>query len=87
MGTAELGIDVEKYINAELGRLGINAIASVVEGPDDLDLCVRILGPNAKRDFVLKDRYAVGLNQANKQMIGSILDTLTGAHRPRDRNI
>ena len=78
MGTAELEVDVEKYINGELGRLGINALASVVEGPGDLEFCVRIQGPNAKRDFVLKDRHAVGLNETNKQIIASILDTLTG---------
>lgn len=79
MGTTELGIKVEKYINAELGRLGINAVALVVEGPDNLDFSVRIQGPNTKKEFILKDGYAVGLNEANKQVIASILDTLTEA--------
>jgi len=79
MGTAELGIDIEKYINGELARLGINAVALVVEGPDDRDFCVRIQGPNAKRIFVLKHGYAVGLDEANKQIIASILDTLAEA--------
>lgn len=77
MGTTELGMKVEKYINGELGRLGINAVALVVEGPDNLDFSVRIQGPNIKKDFILKDGYAVGLNEANKQVIASILDTLT----------
>ena len=79
MGTAELGSDVEKYINGELGRLGINAVALVVEGPDDRDFSVRIQGQRAKRDFVLKHGYAAGLNEANKQIIASILDTFAGA--------
>ena len=80
MATTELGTKVENYINGEIGRLGINAVASVVEGPDDLDFSVRIQGQKTKRDFVLKDAYAVGLNEPNKQIIASILDTLTEAH-------
>ena len=80
MATTELGSKVEQYINGELRRLGVDAFALVVEGPDNLDFGVHIHGARVSRRFVLKDGYAVGLSESAKETIASVLSELTETH-------
>jgi hypothetical protein len=80
MASTALGQKVEAHINAELKRLGIKAVASVMEGPDNLDLGVHVQGAITGKHFVLENGYANGLNEGNKKTIATILNELVGTN-------
>ena len=76
MASTPDGEEVQKYINEELKRRQVNAVATVVEGQDNLDYGVHIRGAIPAEHFLLKGAYGIGLSDSVKQSIASALDAI-----------
>jgi hypothetical protein len=68
----------QDYLNSELQRRKINAVATVVEGQDNLHYGVHVSGVVSVH-FMIENAAMDGLNDTAKQIIGAHLDTLQGA--------